>query len=94
MTRQGVQVDCTNLPIHTEIQNEWQRVGIELQLEANNRVIGNARLEKEDNSWQEFQFASILDEGLQIIGVRLLNNAVIHGKDRNAVIDWIRLEKK
>jgi len=64
-----------------------------LQTELNLAPLGQISLEKEDNSWEEFSIETRLNSGLNLIGVRFLNNASVDGKDRNAYIDWIRVEE-
>jgi hypothetical protein len=46
-----------------------------------------------DNSWREFKTEVALSAGFHVIGLRYLNNGVVNGKDRDAVLDWIEFEK-
>lgn len=50
-------------------------------------------MDRGDMSWQEFQHTVFLSAGFHVVGLRYLNNAIVNGKDRDAVIDWIELEK-
>jgi len=50
-------------------------------------------MERGDMSWQEFQTEVILSAGFHVIGLRYINNGVVNGIDRDAVIDWIEFEK-
>ena len=50
-------------------------------------------MERGDMSWQEFQTEVILSAGFHVIGLRYINNGVVNGIDRDAVIDWIGFEK-
>lgn len=50
-------------------------------------------MDRGDMSWQEFQHTVVLSAGFHVVGLRYLNNAIVNGKDRDAVIDWIELQK-
>lgn len=65
---------------------------IKLQIEQNGMPIGAFDLMREDNTWQEYTISAEFDSGTHIIGVRFLNDNVVQGHDRNAVLDWLRVQ--
>ena len=67
---------------------------IQLQLEINFLPIKNFELLRGDGSWEELSTDITLDAGLYTLGIKYLNDAVINGIDRNAVIEWIILSKQ
>jgi hypothetical protein len=67
---------------------------IELQLEYNFEPVENFLLNKGDLSWDEFYKELYLKEGLNLIGIRYLNDGKVNELDRNAYIQWIKLERK
>lgn len=67
---------------------------IEIQLEHDMQPIAKFSLARGDNSWQEIGADISLKAGLHVVGVRFLNDGAVGGIDRNAVLDWIRLEAR
>lgn len=67
---------------------------VNLRIEHNFAPILNIELTREDMSWQEFETELYLEAGLQLIAVRFTNDARVNGVDRNAVVDWLKLERK
>lgn len=65
---------------------------IELQLEHNGSPVGQITLSRGDESWQEYSYTLDLSAGPHVIGVSFLNNSSADGLDRNAAIDWLRIE--
>lgn len=65
---------------------------IKLQLEHNLQPLGRFSLNREDQSWELLEVTTFLEAGIHCIGVRFLNDGEIRGIDRNAVVDWIRLQ--
>lgn len=66
---------------------------IELQVEHNGAKLAQFMLDRADQSWQELVMPVELEHGRHLIGVRFLNDAVAEGVDRNAVLDWLEVEK-
>lgn len=67
---------------------------IQLQVEINFKSIMQIELNRGDLSWEEFSSEVYLSKGVQLIGIHYLNNGVVDGLDRDAHIEWIKLEQK
>ncbi len=67
---------------------------IELAIGANGRVLQQARLERGDASWETIAVPLRLDPGLNTVHLWFLNDAVIDGQDRNAIIAKITIVKE
>jgi tetratricopeptide (TPR) repeat protein len=67
---------------------------IQMDLTINNEPVYPFEMERGDMSWQEYKTEVHLSTGFHIVGLRYLNNAVVDSVDRDAVIDWIEIEKK
>ena len=65
---------------------------VNLDLEWNFQPVSNFSLTKEDGSWTVLDQEYDLLEGYQIVGLRFLNDEVVGGKNRNAILDWIKIE--
>lgn len=65
---------------------------IEVQVEHNFAPVAPFALDRGDLSWQELETDLFLSAGLHVIGVRFLNEYYAGDADRNAVLDWLRLE--
>jgi hypothetical protein len=65
---------------------------IRIQLEHNFSTIAQFETDKDDYSWSDFSVLYKLEKGLHIIGVQFLNDGIENGINRNAVLDWIRIE--
>jgi hypothetical protein len=50
-------------------------------------------MQRGDMSWQEFQTEVDLSAGYHVIELQFLNNAIVNGIDRDAVIEWIEVQK-
>jgi hypothetical protein len=66
---------------------------IRIQVERNFSSQAVLEFTRGDSSWQELGTDILLSSGIQLIGIRFLNDEVVNGVDRNAVIDWIRVER-
>jgi tetratricopeptide (TPR) repeat protein len=87
----------------TEVtQDGWYQVSIRaqntlpapviLQLENNFQSFGKVELARGDLSWQVFQCKVFLSKGFHLIDVNYINDAVIEGVDRDAVLNWIKFD--
>jgi hypothetical protein len=66
---------------------------IQLQLEIDFRPVVTIELSRGDGSWEELGTELTLSNGLHILGINFMNDAIIEGKDRNAVIEWVKIQK-
>lgn len=66
---------------------------VEMNLTLNLAPVFPFEMDKGDMSWSEFRTDENLTTGYYVIGLRFLNNGVVNGLDRDAVIDWIELER-
>lgn len=66
---------------------------IRIQVERNFSSQAVLEFIRGDSSWQEVGTDILLSSGIQLIGIRFINDEVVNGVDRNAVIDWIRVER-
>lgn len=76
--------------IGVQIQNT-PPAPVEVQLECDFESQLKITLEQEDQTWQVYEKACNLEQGLHIIGIRFLNDSVVDGVNRNAVIGWIQV---
>lgn len=51
------------------------------------------QMERGDLSWEKLNTEITLTAGFHVIGLRFLNNGVVNGIDRDAVINWLEIEK-
>lgn len=63
-----------------------------LELGADNQVIRAIGLGKGDQTWEEIAFQVDWSAGLHTIDVWFVNDGVVEGKDRNAVVESIQVE--
>jgi hypothetical protein len=47
-----------------------------------------------DQSWHIERVEVALEPGLHLLNVRFLNNGIVNGQDRDAIVDWIKIERK
>lgn len=66
---------------------------VDLQIEYDGAKIAQYALDRGDESWQDLEMSFDLERGRHLIGIRFLNDAVAEGVDRNAVLDWLQIEK-
>jgi tetratricopeptide (TPR) repeat protein len=66
------------------------------ELEVLHNLVPNGReqLTQGDGRWREIRRTVHLRQGLNSIGLRLANDGKVDGLDRNAVIDWLQLERQ
>lgn len=64
-----------------------------VSLEHNLTPLGELSFDREDGSFSEFQFRTSLPAGVHLIGLAYKNNAVVDGLDRDAHLEWIRIER-
>ena len=64
-----------------------------LLLEDNFKPLGEIRLEKGDQSREDISFKAFLNKGLHLISLNFMNNEVVDGIDRDAHIDFIRIDQ-
>jgi hypothetical protein len=65
---------------------------IALQLEQNGAPLARFAFSREDESWQEYQHSLELRAGIHVLGIRFFDTAEATPIDRDAVIDWLRIE--
>jgi hypothetical protein len=58
------------------------------------RQLRRFTLERGDNSWQAISLPVSFNRGLHTINVWFLNNGIVGGVDRNAVIQSVALEEE
>ena len=66
---------------------------IKLQLEIDFRPVVSFELWRGDGSWDELGTEITLDAGLHILGINFLNDAIIDGIDRNAIIERVIIQR-
>jgi len=66
---------------------------IRLQLEIDFRPVANFELSRGDGSWEELSTDIPLNAGLHLLGINFLNDEIINGIDRNAIIEWVKITK-
>jgi hypothetical protein len=84
-------------------QDGWYKVSIRaqnsppapvnLQLEDNFQSFGKVVLARGDQSWQVFQLKTFLRVGVHVLDVNFTNDGMVDGVDRNAIVDWIKIER-
>jgi hypothetical protein len=47
-----------------------------------------------DRSWHVERVEVALEPGLHLLSVRFLNNGMVNGQDRDAIVDWVQIERK
>jgi hypothetical protein len=67
---------------------------IQIQMEHDLASIGQFTLTRADQSWEELEIDVTLQPGIQLFGVRFLNDAIVDGIDRNAVLDWLEITRR
>lgn len=65
-----------------------------LQFEQDFTPVAQFTLQREDLTWQEFGTDLFFTRGIHVIGIRCLNTGWDRNIKRNAVLDWIRLQRK
>jgi len=66
---------------------------IDMAIGVNGQQIQQVSLDKGDNSWETITIDVFLKSAIHTIHVWFLNDAYINGKDRNAIIKWLLIEK-
>ena len=66
---------------------------VEMAIGVNGQQIQQVSLGRGDNSWETITVGIYLQPGIQTIHVSFLNDAFMNGKDRNAMIKWLLIEK-
>jgi hypothetical protein len=67
---------------------------IQIQLEIDLQPYASFELSRGDGSWEELSTDITLNAGYHVLGINFVNDAVINGVDRNAIIEWVKLLKK
>ncbi len=65
---------------------------VEMAIGVNGQQIQQVLLGRGDNSWETVNTSVFFTAGIHIIQVSFLNDAILNGEDRNAVIEWIMVE--
>ncbi len=65
---------------------------VEMAIGVNGQQIRQVSLGRGDDSWETVSTSVFLTTGIHIIQVSFLNDAIVNGKDRNAVVEWIKIE--
>lgn len=66
---------------------------IEMAMGIDGQKLQRMSLKRGDNSWETISVNTHMTSGLHTIHVWYLNDGVVDGKDRNAVVDWITIER-
>lgn len=69
-------------------------VPVNLQVEKGFEPFGIISLDRGDLSWEIFQFRVRFEKGIHLLNVNYTNDAVVNEIDRNAVIEWIKLDQE
>lgn len=67
---------------------------VEVQIECDFKPQLKIVLEQGNKAWREYATACYLERGLNIVGIRFLNDGMVGNLNRNAVIGWIRVNAK
>lgn len=67
---------------------------VEMAIGVDGRQAQAAALGRGDNSWQTITVPITLSRGLHTINLWFLNNAVVDGKDRDAVVEWVEIREQ
>lgn len=66
---------------------------IEMAIGINGVQLRNVSLERGDSSAEIISVVTQLERGLHLLGIWYLNDAIVDGVDRNAEVEWVRVEK-
>jgi tetratricopeptide (TPR) repeat protein len=85
-------------------QDGWYQISIQAQntppapvillVESDFQPFGKIELTRGDGSWQVFQFKVNLQANMHLLDINYINDGMVNDVDRNAVIEWIKIEKK
>ncbi|MCB9150117.1 MAG: tetratricopeptide repeat protein [Caldilineaceae bacterium] len=65
-----------------------------MQLRIDETLIDNIDLQKGDNSWEVFSHLIMLQKGIHMLHIEFKNDNVIDGKNRDAAIEWITIQRE
>lgn len=66
---------------------------IEMALGVNGEQLQHASLGRGDGSAEIISVVTELEQGVHLLGVWYLNNAIVNGVDRDAEVDWVGVER-
>jgi tetratricopeptide (TPR) repeat protein len=66
---------------------------IQLAVGADSRQLQTLTLSRGDNSWETVSVPVQLSQGWHTLDIWFLNNGIVDGVDRNAIVDWIQLRE-
>lgn len=86
-----VQVEATDSYRLEMRVRHGQPAPIKLAIGVDGQQVQSVSLERNDNLWETISLPVSLTAGIHALDVWFLNNAIVDGKDRDAVIEWVRL---
>ncbi len=78
--------------ISIQVQNTLP-APVSLQVEDGFDALTNFEVNLGDQTWQVYQISAHLKQGIHLLDVNYLNDEVINNVDRNAILDWIKIER-
>ena len=66
---------------------------VEMAIGIDGRPLEQITLSRGDDSWETVTLPISLTRGFHSIDLRFLNDAIVNGKDRNAVAEWVTVER-
>jgi tetratricopeptide (TPR) repeat protein len=90
----GMRVDETGLYRLTIRAQNSSPAPIQIKLELNFEPLAFFDLVTEDQSWQDMEVTANIVSGKHVLNVCFLNDESTESYDRNAIIDWIIIERE